>query len=99
AGSGRPDRRVQPAARQARSTASSFDAPIGAIALVWAWLIASSDMPAAMLVMVETAATRSPRKRARITSGTVDMPTASAPRIFSARISAGVSKEGPEYQA
>ena len=33
-----------------------------------------------MLVTTETAATRSPRKRARITSGTVDMPTASAPR-------------------
>ena len=56
-------------------------------------------MPAAMLVMVEIAATRSPRKRARITSGTVDMPTASAPRMRSARISAGVSKLGPEYQA
>ena len=36
-------------------------------------------MPAAKLVMVETAATRSRKKRPRITSGTVDMPTASAP--------------------
>ena len=52
-----------------------------------------------MLVMVEIAATRRPRKRARITSGTVDMPTASAPSVRMARISAGVSNEGPEYQA
>ena len=52
-----------------------------------------------MFVIVEIAATRSPRKRARITSGTFDMPTASAPSSFSARISAGVSKLGPEYQA
>lgn len=51
-----------------------------------------------MLVTVEIAATLSPRKRARITSGTVDMPTASPPSSFSIRISAGVSKEGPEYQ-
>ena len=35
-------------------------------------------MPAAMLVMVEIAATRSPRNRARITSGTVDIPTGEA---------------------
>jgi hypothetical protein len=55
--------------------------------------------PAALLVIVEIAATFRPRKRARITSGTVDMPTASAPRMRIARISAGVSKEGPEYQA
>ena len=49
--------------------------------------------------LVEIAATFRPRKRARITSGTVDMPTASPPRILIARISAGVSKDGPEYQA
>jgi hypothetical protein len=60
---------------------------------------ALGDIPAAMLVSTDTAATRRPRKRARITSGTVDMPTASAPSIRIARISAGVSKEGPEYQA
>ena len=34
-----------------------------------------------------------------MTSGTVDMPTASAPSVRIARISAGVSKEGPEYHA
>ncbi len=33
---------------------------------------------------------------AGLTSGTVDMPTRSAPRILAARISAGVSKLGPE---
>ena len=53
----------------------------------------------AMLVIVEIAATFSPRNRARIASGTVDMPTASAPKMRIARISAGVSKDGPEYQA
>ena len=48
-----------------------------------------------MLVMVEIAATLSPRNRARITSGTVDMPTASPPSVRIARISAGVSNDGP----
>lgn len=46
--------------------------------------------------MTEQAATFSPRKRARMTSGTVDMPTALAPRTRAMRISAGVSKDGPE---
>jgi hypothetical protein len=69
------------------------------MALVCSWLILSSESPAALLVIVEIAATFRPRKRARITSGTVDMPTASAPRMRIARISAGVSKEGPEYHA
>ena len=53
-------------------------------------------MPAARLVMTEQAATRRPRKRARMTSGTVDMPTALAPMTRAMRISAGVSKDGPE---
>jgi hypothetical protein len=57
------------------------------------------ERPAAMLVTTLTAATRRPKKFARITSGTVDMPTASAPSVRRARISAGVSKLGPEYQA
>ena len=46
--------------------------------------------------MTDTAATRRPRKRARMASGTVDMPTASAPITRAMRISAGVSNEGPE---
>ena len=82
-----------------RRIRSSLAAPKGAMALVCLWLICSSDSPAALLVMVEIAATRRPRNRAKITSGTVDMPTASAPKIRIARISAGVSNEGPEYQA
>ena len=82
-----------------RSTRSSFAAPRGAIALVCSWLIDSVPNPAAMLVMVEIAATFRPRKRARITSGTVDMPTASPPSVRIARISAGVSNDGPDYQA
>ena len=48
------------------------------MALVCSWLIASSLIPAAMFVMVEMAAARRPRNRARMTSGTVDMPTTSA---------------------
>ena len=52
-------------------------------------------MPSARFVIAETPATRSPQWRARITSGTVDMPTASAPSTRNARISAGVSKLGP----
>ena len=51
------------------------------------------------VVIDEIAPTFRPKKRAKMTSGTVDMPTASAPRILSAWISAGVSKDGPEYQA
>ena len=45
--------------------------------------------------MTETAATRRPAWRATIVSGTVDMPTASAPSVRNARISAGVSNVGP----
>ena len=52
-------------------------------------------MPAAMLVMQLTPSTRMPQCRATIVSGTVDMPTASAPRMRAMRISAGVSYVGP----
>jgi hypothetical protein len=41
--------------------------------------------------MQEIPSTRRPSARATITSGTVDIPTASAPRRASIRISAGVS--------
>ena len=37
--------------------------------------------------------------RAAITSGTVDIPTASAPMFLKARISAGVSYVGPSNEA
>src|SRR4029079_15306447 len=56
---------------------------------------ASPPIPSARVVIAETAATRRPQCRARITSGTVDMPTASARSVRKARISAGVSKLGP----
>ena len=46
-------------------------------------------MPAAMLVIRLTASTSSPQWLAAMTSGTVLMPTASAPRARNARISAG----------
>ena len=47
--------------------------------------------PAAMFVMHDRPSTRIPMCRAAMTSGTVDMPTASAPRVRAMRISAGVS--------
>jgi hypothetical protein len=43
------------------------------------------------LVIAETAATRRPWARAAITSGTVDIPTASTPQERKMAISAGVS--------
>src|SRR5438445_6268326 len=77
-------------------TVASRDPPTGAMSLV-SWCESSAPvMPAAKLVMTEQAATRRPRKRARMTSGTVDMPTALAPMMRAMRISAGVSKHGPE---
>ena len=51
----------------------------------------SGSTPAAMLVMHEMPATSMPMCRATIASGTVDIPTASAPMTRKARISAGVS--------
>ena len=50
-----------------------------------------SESPPARLVMHEMAATASPHCRATIASGTVLIPTASAPSRRNARISAGVS--------
>src|SRR2546430_8268851 len=49
--------------------------------------------------MLENPRQRMPRARAAITSGTVDMPTASAPIRWSMRISAGVSNDGPSRPA
>src|SRR5436190_3412086 len=54
------------------------------------------SMPAARFVMTDKAATRRPKRRARIVSGTVDMPTAVPPTRRNIFISAGVSKDGPE---
>ncbi len=49
--------------------------------------------------MHETAAARTPMWRSAMTSGTVLMPTASAPSVRSMRISAGVSYVGPSRPA
>ena len=48
-----------------------------------------------MFVMHEIPSTRIPMCRAAITSGTVDMPTASAPSARAILISAGDSYDGP----
>ena len=80
-------KRVISGARSAAARAASRS--------VCSWLTGSSLMPSAKLVIAETAATRSPQCRATIVSWTVDMPTASAPSVWKARISAGVSKLGP----
>ena len=63
---------------------------------VCSWLSGSAFMPSARFVIAETAATRRPQWRATAVSWTVDIPTASAPSVAYARISAGVSKVGPE---
>ena len=56
-----------------------------------AWFRVCLTIPAAMFVIVEIPATRTPACRRAIASGTVDMPTASAPSLRHIRISAGVS--------
>ena len=88
---------IEAALRATRASApGQLPPPSGATSLV-SWCESSPPvMPAPRLVMTEQAATRRPRKRARMTSGTVDMPTASAPIMRAMRISAGVSKDGPE---
>ena len=57
---------------------------------------ARGGSPAAMFVTHEIARQRMPMCRAASTSGTVDIPTRSAPSVRSMRISAGVSNAGPE---
>ena len=59
------------------------------------WWIGCGLVPAAGLVMQLTAAQRIPMARPTTTSGTVDIPTASAPIRSSMRTSAGVSYVGP----
>ena len=81
---------TKPSSSRARSPAARW-----ASVRVCSWLSGTSDSPSARLEMAETAATRIPAWRARIVSWTVDMPTASAPMVRKARISAGVSKLGP----
>src|SRR5690606_31519813 len=75
----------------------NFSAPYLATSLVCSCEMVSAAIPAPILVIEEHAQTRIPRNRPRITSGTVDIPTALAPSVWAMRISAGVSKLGPEY--
>ena len=49
----------------------------------------------ALLLIPEKPSTRVPPWRATVTSGTVDIPTESAPAVRRKRRSAGVSKDGP----
>ena len=50
-----------------------------AVSITSEWFSGWSSTPAAMFVMHEMASTSMPMWRATIVSGTVDMPTASAP--------------------
>ena len=59
------------------------------------WVSGVPPMPAAQLQMQESPATRRPSALATMASGTVYMPTASAPIERYSLISAGVSKVGP----
>ena len=73
------------------STSSSLAFTLSPISSTSGGRASGLRTPAAMLVMQESPSTRMPMWRAAITSGTVDMPTASAPSVRNARISAGVS--------
>src|SRR5699024_2839160 len=92
---------------QARATAGSTArrasvspaAPAEPAARTSAWSSGSPVTPAARLVTREAASTSSPSPRAATTSGTVDIPTRSAPSVRSMRISAGVSYWGPGIAA
>src|ERR1700722_3335884 len=81
---------------KARSNRLNLAEPSAATSLVSAWVGSPPARPAPKFVTSDTARQRNPCRRARMTSGTVDMPTRSAPRIFAARTSAGVSTLGPE---
>ena len=62
-----------------------------AVSITSWWSSGAGSTPAAMLVMHEMPSTSMPMWRATIASGTVDMPTASAPIVRRNLISAGVS--------
>src|SRR5579863_7567948 len=82
--------------KNARTRRLKFDEPASASSFVSSWLGLAPARLAPKLVTTDTARHLRPSRRARMTSGTVDMPTRSAPRILAALISAGVSKDGPE---
>ncbi len=82
-----------------RKSATSEPAASAPTASTCSWSIGSGETPAARFVTHETARQRMPMCRAASTSGTVDMPTMSAPSTRSMRISAGVSNAGPSQAA
>lgn len=77
--------------QQALRSAAAADAAVS----VWWWSTGPSPSPTPRLVTTAQPTTRRPQWRAMMHSGTVDMPTASAPSSFIIRTSAGVSKDGP----
>ena len=66
-----------------------------AVSSTSSWFNGWDSIPAAMFVMHEIPSTSTPMWRATMASGTVDMPTASAPMVLRYRTSAGVSYRGP----
>ncbi len=86
-------RRLEPQRRPMTPSSSAMNEPRTrrAVSITSSWTSGWSSTPAAMLVMHEMPSTSTPRCRAAIASGAVDMPTASAPSVRKARISAGVS--------
>src|SRR6185503_2128786 len=67
-----------------------------AAAMIWASVVASSVSGTALSVITLTPSTRIPACTATMTSGTVDMPTTSAPSVRTIRYSARVSRLGPD---
>ena len=65
----------------ARTSSSAGLHPLADLEHLAGGRASASSTPAAMLVMQERPSTRMPMWRAAITSGTVDMPTASAPSV------------------
>src|SRR5690606_30893521 len=92
------DLEAHSSATSAGMSVCGSSAPSTAMCLVCSWLTSSCERPAPICVMDAQAQALRPRKRPRMTSGAVDMPTALAPRRRAIWISATVSKLGPEYQ-
>src|SRR5437899_1036576 len=92
---GRPhaSRAASPMTRPSTSSRPAFTFSATSSTSRWSSFFLST--PAAMLVMQDRPSTRMPMCRAAMTSGTVDMPTASAPMARAILISAGVSYDGP----
>src|SRR5262249_21714715 len=78
-----------------RTTRDSFSSAAFATATISSWLTGARASGRHMSVTTENPSTRSPLWTPTITSGTVDMPTTSAPRPRRKRYSARVSRFGP----